>query len=218
MLPDPTRICTKCRKELPITAFGKHRLCTGGINPECKQCVCERAKKWGREHPERTLLRARENYRLHREKYIKAKREKYAANKEQDNLRRAQYRAEHLEQERSRMAEWYRANKDKFRIYFHRRRDRKRQVSEQFYLSDVRDVYKNFGGKCVNCGATASLQIDHHYPLFSGHALTPVNAVLLCRTCNARKGRKMPEQFYAEEKLQEIESILFQGRMAAGWR
>lgn len=41
-----TKICTKCKRELPLLAFGKHRLCKDGLNPECKECNRKRSKEY----------------------------------------------------------------------------------------------------------------------------------------------------------------------------
>jgi len=41
---ESTRQCTKCGRLLPLSAFGKHRFCKDGLNPECKECNCERGR------------------------------------------------------------------------------------------------------------------------------------------------------------------------------
>lgn len=38
------KTCTKCKRKLPLSAFGKHRLCKDGLNPECKECNNSRTK------------------------------------------------------------------------------------------------------------------------------------------------------------------------------
>jgi len=43
---ESTKQCTKCNRTLPISAFGKHRHCKDGLNPECKECNAKRSKKW----------------------------------------------------------------------------------------------------------------------------------------------------------------------------
>jgi len=43
-----TKICTKCKRKLPLLAFGKHRLCKDGLNPECKECNKIRSQKYYR--------------------------------------------------------------------------------------------------------------------------------------------------------------------------
>jgi len=74
-------------------------------------------------------------------------------------------------------------------------------------------IHEIFGGRCVSCGATESLVLDHHRPLQEGHALLH-NAVLLCRRCNWSKGSRPPEEFYEVWKLAEIRMLLAKVRTA----
>lgn len=43
------------------------------------------------------------------------------------------------------------------------------------------------GHRCVQCGATECLEIDHIQPLSKGGRHDEVNMQVLCRTCNAKK-------------------------------
>lgn len=48
-------------------------------------------------------------------------------------------------------------------------------------------VFVRDGHKCVLCGATEDLQIDHIHPQGRGGGDEPENLRVLCRTCNCRK-------------------------------
>lgn len=37
-----TKICSTCRRELPVTEFSKNRACKDGLNTKCKECVKKR--------------------------------------------------------------------------------------------------------------------------------------------------------------------------------
>lgn len=43
-----TKTCTKCGRELPPSAFGKHRLAKDGRAHRCKECARENAIKWNK--------------------------------------------------------------------------------------------------------------------------------------------------------------------------
>ena len=34
-----TKICTACRRELPVSSFSKNIACKDGLNTKCKECV-----------------------------------------------------------------------------------------------------------------------------------------------------------------------------------
>ena len=51
-----------------------------------------------------------------------------------------------------------------------------------------RDTYQ-----CRHCGATEHLRVDHIYPERHGGTLDMDNLQTLCRSCNSRKGARLPE-------------------------
>lgn len=52
-------------------------------------------------------------------------------------------------------------------------------------------VYKRDGGRCVYCGSTENLQLDHIIPFSKGGATTVENLQLLCQRCNIEKSNKI---------------------------
>lgn len=52
-------------------------------------------------------------------------------------------------------------------------------------------VYRRDGGRCVYCGSTKDLQIDHIIPFSRGGSSELENLQLLCRKCNIEKSNKI---------------------------
>ena len=52
-------------------------------------------------------------------------------------------------------------------------------------------VFRRDGYRCVQCGSTDDLTIDHIYPQILGGGHTEDNLQTLCRPCNSRKGARV---------------------------
>jgi len=92
--------------------------------------------------------------------------------------------------------EHYRLNSQKRRHHDH---------TTQTLSKKELDFLRRFQPKCVKCGRTGKLTIDHHIPLSKGGILALDNVVLLCSPCNSKKFTKLPEEFYSQEELAAIE-------------
>jgi len=89
-----------------------------------------------------------------------------------------------------------------------KRKAKKLAINEDYRYEDETYTKRLFKHKCFRCESTQSLHIDHHYPLSAGYSLSRENAVLLCNSCNSTKGAKMPEEFYTEEQLNTLNTML----------
>src|SRR5260370_37960520 len=54
------KICTKCQLNLPVTSFGKHPGCAGGLNTQCKKCRAAYVAKWASDNAERRAAKSKE--------------------------------------------------------------------------------------------------------------------------------------------------------------
>ena len=67
------------------------------------------------------------------------------------------------------------------------------------YGKHRRDVYKRDGYKCVYCGSSEDLSLDHVIPQSKGGTHDPSNLVACCFSCNAAKGPRTPKQWRGRE-------------------
>lgn len=128
---------------------------------------------------------------------------------------------EYLEEEKRRRAEWeagaperakQAAEREKAEIAARlKERQRRRELEEQVRMElidsgelfgdqpkrppiprEVVDaVYRRDGARCVYCGSTENLQLDHIIPFSKGGATSLENLQLLCQKCNLEKSNKI---------------------------
>ena len=84
---------------------------------------------------------------------------------------------------------------DKFRkdikFTIGKRKSAKRKPAKRKHIPKaVRDaVFKRDNYRCVKCGSTQNLEIDHKVPLAKGRSGNkPEDLQVLCKDCNLRKG------------------------------
>lgn len=179
-----------------------------------KEKISEYNRKYNIENKEKLTEYRRENRdrdskrgKIYREENRDELRKKYKIYDEKNKDRKKEYREDRKEIKKEYDKQYYLKNKEKAYEKQRKRRAMKIGVNESFTSKDKRIIMNIFNKRCFNCGSTDRLSIDHHYPLSEGNPLTTTNAVVLCKTCNATKATKKPEDFYTKEKLEDLERI-----------
>ncbi len=60
-------------------------------------------------------------------------------------------------------------------------------------------IFERDGHKCVYCGATERLTIDHKVPISRGGQTKTANLLTACHSCNSSKGNQRHEDFRAQK-------------------
>ena len=77
----------------------------------------------------------------------------------------------------------------------HRRKARLASVENTLTREQIHAVFEAYGNKCVDCGTTDTLTIDHILPISKGGPNTAKNIRPLCLSCNSSKGARDADTF-----------------------
>jgi 5-methylcytosine-specific restriction endonuclease McrA len=113
--------------------------------------------------------------------------------------RYAGWTAEERQTQLERQREWRRANPEKVRNRWQRRRARELGAAVVLPVT-VEEIISRDGMVCYLCGKELgddALSLDHVIPLRRGGTHTPENLRIACRSCNSRKGSLLLDEFYA---------------------
>lgn len=210
-------ICKQCNLNKPKNSFSSYKSIKNKIylRRKCKLCINTKSRNWKqnsivyKEWVENNKLKLKQYNTEYKKQWRKDNLEKHRTNVKTSYIR---YRKNNLKEARSKRREYARLwkinNLNRFKeisnLSCRKYRELKNGLDWMYSKSDE-TITKLVFESCVNCGNTKNLQIDHHYPLSLGFGLELLNATLLCKSCNASKGNKLPEDFYTKEILNLIE-------------
>lgn len=92
--------------------------------------------------------------------------------------------------------------------HWRRKSDKRYKLDCLYTLQDEQITREIFKHQCFKCHAVDNLEIDHHNPASRGYGLSLNNAVLLCRSCNATKRDRLPQEFYTDYELHTVTIML----------
>jgi 5-methylcytosine-specific restriction endonuclease McrA len=138
----------------------------------------------------------------------------HAREDEERKKRQHERYLQYLEEEKKRQAEWEAGAPERERAEIAsklKEKQRRRKLEEQVRMElidsgelfgdqpkrppiprEVVDaVYRRDGARCVYCGSTENLQLDHIIPFSKGGATSLENLQLLCQKCNLEKSNKI---------------------------
>lgn len=180
--------------------------------------VRETHKRWYRANREQHQQAHREWVKANPEKDAEYKRRWYEANLEQHHESAKRWQKEHPEYYRRKVKEWREANLDRAkeinrrsrlkninRVLFSNRirRARKFGAAGSHTFQEIQLVYQYQQGKCFHCGIefNGKYTEDHVIPLVRGGTDYIENIVLMCRSCNSRKGTRLLHEWHPEKYL-----------------
>lgn len=160
-------ICSACGLDLDIGLFYLER--SGKPRKQCKAC-------WN--------ARNSELYRGKRSDYWKRH---HAANRERKLLSCKKWRLAHSESNRESIKAWQAANPSKVSEYAKRRYVAINSAAGTVTDGEIAEMLLRYGNRCLCCGTTERLQIDHIVPITKGGTRSIDNLQPLCKSCNCKK-------------------------------
>jgi 5-methylcytosine-specific restriction endonuclease McrA len=188
----PKRICKTCGEEKPLSEYYADKKKSGGRQSSCKECIKQKkkiryyndpekyralTKAWSELNPGRMSANARQWYQDHPDT-VKSRVKKWKAeNKNTVAGYRRQYSEKHP---------------DRILDKLHRRIAKKHNVEGgHFTEREWKALLDKYGHKCLCCGRSdVPLERDHVIPIGPPHSDEIANIQPLCRSCNARKGKR----------------------------
>lgn len=193
----PTKICNKCKKELPLDKFNQNG--GGTLRPDCKDCRKKYHKKRYASDPEK-FKEISKNYRRDHRDHCKARDlAHYAIHKEKRNEASRNYQKKNRPMRKEKIAEygrkWTKNNPERMRANSLRRRTRKKGIPSNFTHKDWLACLNYWHGSCAYCGNQSGFLLetritaDHFIPIASIECpgTIPGNMLPACGSCNSSK-------------------------------
>lgn len=168
------KICPSCHSELPPESFYKVNSRRDGLSGFCQECTKARAKAWRANNLERAKAAQARVYQNNREKVIHQATEWNRNNPERRSRITQRYASTHLEQL---------AEKEGRRQVLLRRILSEGSVSEV----DLAKLRERSCGRCVYCGESTKLVLDHVRAIARGGVHRRSNLIPSCTACNSSK-------------------------------
>lgn len=210
--------CSSCKRELPVTEFGKNRGKKDGLHHRCRECHRaynrEQRKKNAARHPDEIVIppekrcskcgitRPSSEWSRNRTRY-----DGLAA-----HCKPCTHEYFDSEEHRERMRRWSKGNPDKLRAAQHRRRARKANASTEPHTEeDLLDFWRFLGidpDKCWYCALdgrdSPKEHTDHVIPLSRGGSDTVWNKRPACARCNISKHARVFPAGGGDEEARRI--------------
>lgn len=191
--------CSKCRESKPVSEFNRNRAKPDGRANVCRECMRGYQQGHYQRNRATALKAARDYYTAHRET-VRARHRAYdAAHKAKASERSRKWYERHPGRRLSLSRVWRGLNRMRARAAFTKHQALQRGAAISDFTAEQWAAMKAaYGHCCAYCHKPSKrLEQDHVLPLSRGGNHTASNIVPACRTCNASKHDKTPEEWRA---------------------
>lgn len=202
--------CRICGEQKPFTDFHKRKDSPDGYRNDCITCHYMRCKVYANENREKvreigrrwaakkyqTDPEYREYSKDNYKEWYKNNRD-YALTKAKEYRdkpgfkdRRREYDKGRVEHHRFMRRKWRKENRERYLLNKHRRRAAERSANGSYTVEQWRELLALCGDKCLSCGKTERITVDHIVPVSQGGSNQIDNVQPLCFWCNSGKRDK----------------------------
>lgn len=189
------KTCRSCKQILPVLDFYTRSDSKDGLHAQCKRCMSTQMKSNYAKNQEVIRQRVQARYqslmKTNPDIIRKSKREWYQKNKTRLQEKKRAYIAANRQKHNLSSRQWAARNPHLVSMKWRKNRASKYQCAEHFTLSEWRTLCRTYENKCLGCGQFKQLEADHVVPLSVGGSNRIDNIQPLCRSCNAKKGKKI---------------------------
>lgn len=194
--------CSKCKEVKSVSEFYTDNSRPSGLYPSCKNChkgyyksnrstIIARILSYTDKDKKREYDKKR---RLEKKDDIKKEKQLYFQNNKERLLEKFKlYRESNLEKARAYARKWKHEHKEKVNAATNRRRARIKGNGGNITAEEWKSVLNRYGNKCLKCGSTDRIEMDHVVPIALGGINEISNVQPLCRICNARKNNRIED-------------------------
>jgi hypothetical protein len=216
-----TKICSMCKKELPLMSFSKHKSSKNGIRSYCKECAKGYKNKWDEENRDKNLAYKKQynkehalqnieyskQYRIeHLEHCREYDKQRYQSMKEEKKIyshnKCREYYKEHRENIIKKVKQYTILNREKTKVYKKKNKLLRKEISSNlpctFTSSQWEECLAYFDNKCAYCDTETNMTQDHVIPVTKGGSYTADNIIPTCCSCNSSKNGSDMETWYKE--------------------
>lgn len=190
------KTCCVCKGQFANAheAFHKNSSRKDGLSETCRECAKQRSREYYHAHKHLGRSYTPEQLENNRRRAREWRKNNYARAVEVDRKKR-EVRAEfyrNYDKQRQQTPERKVAKAN----YKRARRARLAGALSTLTKAQWEAILEMFSNRCAYCGVgAAKLEQDHVLPLARGGAHTTENVVPACRSCNAQKNTKTPEEW-----------------------
>jgi len=205
------KTCRVCKAHKVIADFSKCSRSIDLLNSRCRQC----AKNYYQRNRDKILEQKTVYYQQNIERLAEYKKTYYEQNGKKLNAQKREMYAVDSEAKKARNRNWARNNREKLNAYYRKYAAekphiiRKKRLKRRIRMMDngvfevsKRDIKKLLSNKCVFCGKSGNITIDHVIPLARGGRHSVGNLMALCWSCNASKQDKTFMEFRLAKMVQ----------------